>query len=318
MSRKKPTLDVGAELLTPAAVADLRKLMGNDVVTRHMATRSRTLLVLNSSKAISEKKSKGLHEFVSRRLFGAACRLDVGLWVAKMEPPQCDGFWASQYYDYARANGHRWPGQVNNNEWQRFIDLGMIERTEAPENQRVCMFRRLPSALWDVYLMAECAISEQTGERRFYTPSDARVVDMVDDLRRIHAQTSVEDEADVELERRRAMTAAATASKARPEGPNGELRCSHCKEWKPKQDFSQRGRGPGQFKSWCKFCMAVKARERYLSISKVEALNMVGVSFTVDSTHDVVGLSCLTCNRPIRVGQRVCGDARLIHEACMT
>lgn len=317
-----------SEHLDADTLSFMRKEVGDVQVNSFLASESRAAFAAHASDAITKDgPAHTLHEHVSRTLFGNSKRLDAGVWIAQLPDKDADTIWASQYGDWCRVNGRRWPGDIGA-ELRRFETLGMLQRVapgqDAVTAGRTNTYRRLPSPLWDVFIMCDVVIAEQTGERRYYQPSAGRTAAMIGELLEIKAQTStVVEEPEAEpADSRRAQTAAAVEAaaklKIRPRGKHGELRCSRCKEWKAPSEFSRRPRSTWQYKSWCKPCMASRQRQRYLTVEKEAALNMVGLTFTVGDNDDVVGLSCAGCGEVIEIGDSVHADARLVHERCMT
>lgn len=300
---------------------ELRKHMGHDAVNSHLANVSRAKFAGGAAAALhgSPGAVRTMHEHVSRVLFGNSKRLDAGLWVAQLADEDADEFWAAQYGDWCRLNTRPYPGDIGA-ELRRFAILGMLELVKV---DRANIYRRLPSPLWDVFIMLDVVLAEAVGERRFYQPSVGRVQMMVQDLMQIRSDTapvpfSIPPE-DPEAVRRQKMVEAAARARLRPRGPNGEYKCSRCKKWLMPDQFSLRpSRGTAYPKSWCKTCMAARQRQRYMSLEKIEALNMVGVTFKVGETDDVVGVSCASCGELIQAGDSVHADARLVHESCMT
>jgi hypothetical protein len=301
----------------------LRIEMGDVKVNAFLASESRAAFAAHAAEAIKTGPAQTLHEHVSRVMFGNSKRLDAGVWIAQLPDKDADTIWAAQYADWCRVKKRRWPGDISA-ELRRFESLGMLQRVLHPDDTgRAKTYRRLPSPLWDVFIMCDVVIAEQIGERRYYQPSAGRTAAIVGELLEIRAQTSTAvEESEPGLERRRAQTAAAVEAaaklKVRPRGKHGELRCSRCKEWKAPEHFSRRSGSSWQYKSWCKPCMATRQRQRYLTVEKEAALNMAGLTFKVSDTDDVVGLSCAGCGEIIQAGDSVHADARLVHERCMT
>lgn len=96
----------------------------------------------------------------------------------------------------------------------------------------------------------------------------------------------------------------------------GMRRCSRCQATKPNEDFGIKNPRTGQRKSMCRPCEHDYQRTRYLSVSKVNMMNAVGLTFVVTEGDDVHGLACVDCGAPILVGQTVCGRAELRHAEC--
>lgn len=302
--------------------------LGTERLNSHLTSESRAVFAYEARAAIAKGPSQTLHEHVSRTLFGNSKRLDAAVWIATLSDNEAEGFFASQYAEWCRLKGRRWPGDIGG-ELRRFETLGMVQHVppakDAPTAGRIKAYRRLPSPLWDVFIMCDVVIAEAIGERKYYQPSTARTAKMVNELLEIRADlagdpypTDVEDPELVELARRRKKVEAAAKARRRPKGPNGELQCTRCKKWKTPDSFSKRPKSSWQYKSWCKECMAVRQRQRYLSVEKEVALNMVGLTFRVSDGDDVVGLSCAGCGQVLEAGDRVHADAKLVHERCMT
>lgn len=303
----------------------MRAEIGDAQVNAFLGSEGKTAFAYNAAAAIATGPAKTLHEHVSRTMFGNSKRLDAGVWIANLNDKDADTIWASQYADWCRVNKRRWPGDIGA-ELRRFESLGMLQTVKPNADGstgRTHLYRRLPSPLWDVFIMCDVVIAEQVGERRYYQPSAGRTAAMVGELLEIRAQTAtvVEVEPPSETDGQ-AQTAAAVAAAAkinvRPRGKHGELRCTRCKEWKAPDQFSRRPGSTWQYKSWCKPCMATRQRQRYLTVEKEAALNMVGLTFLVSDQDDVVGLSCAGCGEVIEIGDSVHADARLVHERCMT
>lgn len=298
----------------------IRNEMGEEHLNRHLTHQSKAVFAAKAAEAVGKGTVHTLHEHVSRTMFGNAKRLDAGIWIANLNDRDAETFWAAQYQEWCRLNGRRWPGDIGA-EIRRFETLGMVEEVS---RNRCVIYRRLPSPMWDVFIMCDVVIAESVGERKYYQPSSARTAQMINELLEIRADTggppiptAVEPE-EAELRRQKNKAKAAAEARRRPRGPNGEFQCSKCLEWKIPDLFSRRPGSGWQYKSWCKLCMARKARARYLSLKKEAALNMVGLAFIVTEQDDVVGLSCAACGQVIEEGDRVHADARLVHEACMT
>jgi hypothetical protein len=261
------------------------------------------------------KDGWGLEDTVGQLIFGTARRLHSGLWIASMDEQKARRFCFQDYTDWARSTGRR--AQQNTRlDLFKFQDLGMVVQHPKNDGDRTIWWWRCASALWDLFLMAEVVIGE-TGERgrdharHFYVPSKARRDKMVTDLLEIHADT-----AERPFGRPAPARPAAPAVNVRARGPNGELRCSRCKTWKGEDEFSLRTDRKWLRKSRCKACMAAVARTRYLSIGKVEALNMALLSFKVSADDDLNGLTCVDCGEPFVAGDTVCSDGRLHHDRC--
>lgn len=245
-----------------------------------------------------------------KTMFGSATRYLCGLWIAGMGDDEALMFCAAGFGRWAeRRNEHVSPA---NTELRRFEHLGMICRFSpkaAPTPAQ--WYCRVPSPMWDVFLMADVVISEVTtpSRRKFYKPSAGRQERMIAELVKIYNATSTVVHP---------VKPAQAATHTRVRGPNGELRCTRCNGWKHEDEFSVRTDRPHLRKSRCKACMARMARIRYLGVEKMVALNAVGVTFTVSSADDMVGLSCVGCGEPIVAGDTVCGDTRLCHARCVT
>lgn len=174
--------------LDPEMIRHLRKDLGDVKVNAFLGATSRRVF----HEHVTDDMSLTPHEHVSRTLFGNTKRLGVAVWIANLPDKEADHIWASLYADWCRVNGRRWPGDVGA-ELRRFETLGMLERVpprvgESPG--RTKMYRRLPSSLWDVFIMCDVVIGEQIGERRYYEPSVGRTAMMVSELLEIRDQTS--------------------------------------------------------------------------------------------------------------------------------
>ncbi len=100
-----------------------------------------------------------------------------------------------------------------------------------------------------------------------------------------------------------------------------ERRCTGCGTWKPltADDFAPRtDRRPGLFRGNCRDCWARMQRVRYLSVGKADAKNRARLDFTVGEADDVVGLMCLDCQQPIRIGEQVTVLGGVLHSVCVS
>lgn len=282
--------------------------MDDTLLQQVNALAGRNALTITVAESVLQGRT--IEETVAQLMFGRPLRYWAGLWIASMTDEEALMFNAAMFNRWARATKRK-VGQVNA-DLVRFKDLGMVLRFD-PKNPPTSgqWYTRCKSPLWDIFLMADVVITEimEPQQRRFYTPSAARQERMVHELMQIFNDTSA------------TPVPASPPPVPRPgnyraRGPNGELRCSRCKQWKPERSFSPRPRRPGLFKSHCKDCMADQARIRYLSVRKMEALNAAGLTFTVSGSDDVVGLSCVGCGRQIVTGDIVYGDMRLCHVTC--
>jgi len=254
--------------------------------------------------------------FLGKQLFGKPSRMMVGLWIARLDVEHADGFYASQYTDWCLKTKRPY-GQANL-DFDRYENLKMIEVVKI---DRAKWYRRVAHPMWDVIRLLDSVMSTLADPEaaRAFTMAPENVEQMIWDLQKIHHKTAPEPEpppSPTVVESKGA--ARGWPGNYRKRDGRGRLQCSKCKAWKAPKDFSPRPNRPGLYKSHCKACIAEAHRQRYLTLKKVEALNAVGLTFTVTDGDDVVGLSCTDCGQPIEVGQEVAGHTRLWHTACPT
>lgn len=129
-------------------------------------------------------------------------------------------------------------------------------------------------------------------------------------------QPAPEPEPDITFERDTAIV--------RRKNPRRGVRvCSLCNEEKSTLKAStglrgghfvlQKEDGRNRLSSRCRDCLKSAARNRYLSVKKLEALNQARLEFIAD--EDVVGLRCLGCGEEFIEGQKVVAHTGL---RCMT
>lgn len=262
-----------------------------------------------------------LEETVGQLLFGKPGRMIGGIWIAGLSDEKAEKFCFNDFTDWLRSTKRR--AQTNfRTDLSRFKDLGMI--IEIPiskeSGDRTIWYARCSSPLWDLFVMADVVIGEageaRVGERKFYKPTQQRHDRMVGELLEIHESTAERPFRRPKTRCPQPARSSAPARNVRLRGPNGELRCSRCKTWKHEDDFSLRTDRKWLRKSRCKDCMAHIARTRYMSVAKVEALNMARLSFKVGAEDDVIGLTCIDCGQPFRAGEVVHSDGRLHHDRC--
>lgn len=104
--------------------------------------------------------------------------------------------------------------------------------------------------------------------------------------------------------------------KAAKEPRPGRRICSKCKKEKPVGEFQVKNKATGQRRARCIPCTAEDQRTRYLDVEKQKLMNAARLAFVVRPGDRVVGLVCVDCGCPIRVGEKVHGQATLHHDAC--
>lgn len=95
-------------------------------------------------------------------------------------------------------------------------------------------------------------------------------------------------------------------------------RCPLCREIKDYTEFRIKDQATRARSNRCTECMRSLARERYLNLRKIEALNSVGLTFWIDEDDDVVGLACVRCKQPLVPGDEVQGTTELAHVSCVS
>lgn len=88
-------------------------------------------------------------QFLARTLFGSATRYEICTWIAQRDNPV---FFPAEM----SAEGGTYlasTGVV----YDRLVDAGLITRISG-DGQRVCLYRRLDSPLWDVFKAAALVV----------------------------------------------------------------------------------------------------------------------------------------------------------------
>lgn len=140
---------------------------------------------------MSETVVPDLNKTVGRTLFGKPARMDAGVWIATLSDEQAEGFWASQYACLSVKQGRGWVDIGP--EIRRFEELGMVRQVAV---DRVKVYARNPSPLWDIFCMVDVVLSEirDPGSRKFFTPTPERVAAMIEDLRALREELAIGSE----------------------------------------------------------------------------------------------------------------------------
>lgn len=86
--------------------------------------------------------------------------------------------------------------------------------------------------------------------------------------------------------------------------------------WNPETEFLARVDRPGHRVSKCHECRRRYQAERHVKVATREALEAVGVQFTLDEHSNLIGLACAKCGVPFEPGDVAHGETRLSHDFC--
>ena len=147
---------------------------------------------------------------------------------------------------------------------------------------------------------------KQLGSRR-YRPSG---------LTNPAAERTVEDPAARKIDGRSTHPRSTSNWRINSSTGKEEKRCSRCRQWKAGDPtaFAVKNRTTGQLTSMCRACRADYARERYLSLKKIEQLNSVSITFESRTKDDLV---CAKCHEPIKGGEDAEMHGEVFHLRCV-
>jgi hypothetical protein len=83
----------------------------------------------------------------------------------------------------------------------------------------------------------------------------------------------------------------------------------------PRSEFSVKEKAKGTLRAWCKPCMHIYSKSRYLNARQMERLGTVLQFILVEGDDLLVGSVCPDCSKPCRVGDEVVAPASVLHHA---
>lgn len=75
----------------------------------------------------------------------------------------------------------------------------------------------------------------------------------------------------------------------------GRRICGHCDLELPIEEFDVKVRADARFHAWCRICMRIYQRARYVSNDLRDALETNGLALDLDERGRLAGLSCTVC-----------------------
>ncbi len=97
---------------------------------------------------------------------------------------------------------------------------------------------------------------------------------------------------------------------------HGNLWCNGCRQYLDPEQFSPRADRPGHRKSRCRGCCSLDQARRYLSVSKLAALEEARIEFVIDEASELVGMLCAGCGDPLVAHDLVRVHGRPRHGSC--
>lgn len=115
---------------------------------------------------------------------------------------------------------------------------------------------------------------------------------------------------------RRGSEAAAERKSKQPKAGETSMVCRKCGNQKDVEEFPPRPDRPGKRRTICGECKREAARDRYLDLQKVKAMNAAHITFMVSEDDAALDLCCIDCGAALRPGDHVEGNVQLRHVNC--